>query len=76
MNPEKARNLTNARREAEEEAIRRVENKIERYAKRGKESVLIAFKSNTWKAQRCYEEFKDRGFECNWEYTNGFRIKW
>jgi len=79
MNPERARELTQERRDAEEKAIKNVEEKIERVAKSGRDNVLIRFRSSSgdnWRAQKCYEVFSERGFQCHWEYTNGFRIKW
>lgn len=79
MNPERARELTEKCRNKEEKAIKYVEEKIEKFAKKGRDNVLVRFKTATgdsWRAQKCYEVFKERGFDCHWEYTNGFRIKW
>lgn len=80
MNPDKARELMEARRQEEQNTILKIEKKIEDHAKLGLDNVLIKFKTSKgtseWRTQWSYERFKERGFDCHFEHTNSFRIKW
>lgn len=76
MNAERAKQLRDERRTAEQACIEHANSKIEKYATAGKSSCVLSFKTG-WKANKCHEHLTEQGFECEWtRHTNSLRCKW
>ena len=76
MNVDKARQLRDERRAAEQQCVKQSEDKIEKYATDGKSSCMISYKTG-WTAVKCFEYLCEQGFECEWTRTgHAFKCKW